>query len=310
MSDVDCTRILQQAAHMGVEELAFSGGEPLLWKNLADAVAVAAEHRLRVLLYTSGNAPRAGWLLKQLKLAGLAGVTFSVFGADADHHERVTKVPGSFVRTIGVIEECHRLGLPVELHFVPMADNYLQLRSVAQMGSRLGVSRVSVLRLVPQGRGAMGPDRQLSHEQNRILRRTICQLRDANYDIRTGSPYNILMLNDNPHCRSAVDRLTVGPDLRIFPCDAFKHISPSDLGVAQEYCSLKEHSLAECWQKSPYLAAVREYLRTPQGGTCSGCSSVNKCLSGCMAQKFHAYGALVKTPDPMCQLRAAREPAA
>jgi radical SAM protein with 4Fe4S-binding SPASM domain len=309
MTEAECTRILQQAAEIGVEELAFSGGEPLLWKNLPDAVAFAAAHRMRVLLYTSGNAPRAQWLLKQMKSAGLAAVMFSVFGADADHHERVTKVPGSFARTIEAIRECRRLGLPVELHFVPMADNYVQLPAVAQMGVRLGASRVSVLRLVPQGRGATGLERQLSYEQNGMLGRTICQLRDANYDIRTGSPYNFLMLNDNPDCRSGVDRLTVGPDLRIFPCDAFKHISPADLGAAREYCSLKEHALAECWQKSPYLAVVREHLRTPQGEMCSSCSSVKRCLSGCMAQKFHAYGALVKAPDPMCRLRAAKEPA-
>ena len=55
MNRGDCLRILNEAIQMGVQEVAFSGGEPLLWPHLEDAIIVAKEGRMRVSIYTSGN---------------------------------------------------------------------------------------------------------------------------------------------------------------------------------------------------------------------------------------------------------------
>lgn len=305
MSLESCRRTLGEAADMGVEKVALSGGEPLLWDSLVDAVGFAAGRDMRVCLYTSGNAPNACSILKCLKMSGLARVMFSLFSADPASHDAVTKVVGSYSATLSAVRNCVNLGLPSELHFVPFASNFEELRPIAEMGRRLGVEQVSVLRLVPQGRAAKGPDMQLSAAQNRALRRAICGLCQEGHHIRTGSPYNFLMLSKNPQCCSGIDRLTIGPDLRIFPCDAFKHIPPERLGVSPDYSCLTQHSLAECWEKSPYLAEIRRYLTTPFAEECRRCPSLEKCLSGCMAQKFHAYGALVKCPDPMCLMAKA-----
>jgi radical SAM protein with 4Fe4S-binding SPASM domain len=94
--------------------------------------------------------------------------------------------------------------------------------------------------------------------------------------------------------------MTIGPDYRIFPCDAFKHISPEEIGTSRGYSNIKKHSLMECWERSPYLTTVREYLMTDLGDECNACPVFSKCKSGCMAQKFYAYGGLIKKPDPMC----------
>jgi radical SAM protein with 4Fe4S-binding SPASM domain len=110
------------------------------------------------------------------------------------------------------------------------------------------------------------------------------------------------MIREKPQCRSGIDRLKVSPDLKIFPCDAFKHISPKKVGVDSEYSNLKEYSLLECWKKSPYLGVVREYLTTDFAVECKNCKKLKTCHSGCMAQKFYAYGELRKCSDPMCLL--------
>jgi MoaA/NifB/PqqE/SkfB family radical SAM enzyme len=55
MSREDALRILQQAIDIGVGEVAFSGGEPLLWPSLAEAVALCTAAGLHVDVYSSGN---------------------------------------------------------------------------------------------------------------------------------------------------------------------------------------------------------------------------------------------------------------
>jgi len=296
----ECKRILKEAAEMQVKEVAISGGEPLLWKHLPKAIAYATEQGIDVALYTTGFAPNAVSIFQTLKAAGLSRVIFSVFGKDRERHEAVTLVEGSFDATTASMRYCVENGFTVEIHFVPMAANYGELRPVAELACYIGISRVSVLRLVPQGRGSDYGKLKLSHEENLALRKTIVELRNEGYDIRVGSPYNILALKSNPECCAGIDRLTISPDLRISPCDAFKQITPEMIGASDDYSSLGIDSLSDCWNKSAYLEKIRKYLTTPFAEVCGGCNTLENCLSGCVAQKYYAYGSLAKRPDPMC----------
>lgn len=304
-----CKKILADAISMGINQVAFSGGEPLLCDYIQEAVMLTSKNDVESYLYTTGNAPDAHKILTNLQRHGLSRVMFSIFDADEKEHEDVTKVVGSFRRTIDLANYCVKIGLETEFHFVPMLQNYKSLISISEMAMKLGVKRVSVLRLVPQGRGAMKKGAQLNLKENIELRDMIYKLRNLSHDIRVGSPYNFLMLREKPRCNAAVDRITIGPDLRIHPCDAFKHIFPKDIGITNEYSDLNDHSLQTCWNKSPYLNKVRKHLSGDIGDECNSCQSLEKCNSGCLAQKFYAHGRFSKIPDPLCLLNKGHQKA-
>jgi len=59
-------------------------------------------------------------------------------------------------------------------------------------------------------------------------------------------------------------------------------------------------SLRECWIDSPYLSAVRGILDTEPVGNCRTCKRIGTCNTGCLAQKYLAYGKLERCPDPAC----------
>ena len=183
-----------------------------------------------------------------------------------------------------------------------MTNNYQDLEAIAHLANKCGVSRISILRFVPQGRGVLIRHRALNRIQNIQLKRNIERLRSKGFDIRTGSPYNFLMLNDQPKCSSAIDRLIIGPDLRIFPCDAFKQIKAEEVVGTLKFSQIKGVGLEECWESSPFLERVREYLTTDFAEPCASCDALEKCLSGCLAQKVIANGNFEKRPDPMCLL--------
>jgi radical SAM protein with 4Fe4S-binding SPASM domain len=302
MSCADCFSILGDAATMGAREVAFSGGEPLLWPHICDAVDAAAKHGLNVTVYTSGNAEDFKNKTTRLHGLGASKFIFSVFGTTVATHEQITRKAGSFERTKAAMQDAHAIGLDTELHFVPMSGNYRELTNVALLARSLGASRVSVLRLVPQGRAALIRHRALNRVQNLELRRQIQALRNEHGQefIRTGSPYNFLMLNDKPGCWAAIDRVIIGPDLRLFPCDAFKNIGASELVGTESWSSVAQSSLPDCWAKSPYLEAVRAYLTTDFAEPCDSCKVLHRCVSGCLAQKAITYGSLEKKTDPDC----------
>ena len=300
MTPTDCFRIVSDATEMGVERVAFSGGEPLMWEALDEAVRLASCGGMRVSIYTSGNVPMLAEKLRNLRQSGLQTCVFSVFGATELAHERMTRTSGSYQRTREAIIYALECGLRVELHFVPLSDNFRELEPIVIAANGWGVSRISVLRLVPQGRASLLKSHLLNRVQNLQLKRIVEKLRSQGFDVRTGSPYNFLMLNDQPKCSSGVDRLIVGPDLRIYPCDAFKQVNAEEIVGTMELSTLKSNRLLDCWRNSPFLAAVREYVAGPSAEPCSSCPMLSKCLSGCLAQKVIESGCLVTRPDPMC----------
>ncbi len=299
MTTTDCNRIIHEAIDMGIKEIVYSGGEPLIWPGIEEAVSHASNGGLSVTIYTSGNVENIETKLHRLKHRGANRLVFSVFGSTASRHEKVTRIKDSFDNTLRAVSIATTLGMITEFHFVPLSYNYTDLPNIIKLANKIGINRVSVLRLVPQGRGYLLGKGILSHQQNLELRKIIIDLRKS-FDVRTGSPYNFLLLNDTPHCMSAINRLIIGPDLRIYPCDAFKQIKAEEVVGTLKFSILSDFSLSDCWERSPFLLAVREYLSSNVMEPCSSCIIINKCKSGCLAQKVIAYGELTKKADPDC----------
>jgi radical SAM protein with 4Fe4S-binding SPASM domain len=300
MQHDDCLRILEEALDMGVKNITFSGGEPLTWNGLEDAIALASHGGADVSLYSSGNLGYVSEALKQLTDSGMKTCVFSIFGATEKSHERITRTRGSYQMTKVAISTALECNLKVELHFVPLACNFFELSDIVHTASDWGISKVSILRFVPQGRGILISEYALNKMQNIQLKKTVEKLREQGFNIRTGSPYNFLLLNEDPHCKSGIDRLIIGPNLRIYPCDAFKKIEAEELVGTTQLSNLENDSLSDCWYNSPYLNSVRWYLSTPFEEPCCSCNELNKCLSGCLAQKVIKHGQLAKVSDPMC----------
>ena len=99
-------RILDEANSLGVNEIAFSGGEPLLWGNIEKAISRSLELGIHTILYTTGNAPNAEMLMGNLHVIGLDRVIFSIFGTDSGQHEAVTSKKDGYTSTIGLPRYC------------------------------------------------------------------------------------------------------------------------------------------------------------------------------------------------------------
>lgn len=297
------TVLLEEAAQLGVTAVAFSGGEPLEWAGIRDAVEQAASLGMETTVYTTGHALGFRETFTSLHRAGLNRVIYSLYAADATSHDRVTRIAGSQAATLAAIAFSSDLGVDTELHFVAFAENYRALPAVVSLGRESGVSRTSVLRFVPQGRGALLADAALSRVEAIELRRLIETARVGGADVRTGSPWNYIWINDRPVCPAAQDRLVVGPDYMAFPCDAFKQADVEQLTGTRQGCLAVGGDLADCWRDSPFLNTVRDAIAGAPRQPCAGCRMLSRCGSGCIAQRSIALGSIEKGQDPQCLLQ-------
>ncbi|HPS54167.1 MAG TPA: radical SAM protein [Sedimentisphaerales bacterium] len=295
--------IVHQAIVMDVKKIAFSGGEPLLWNDLASLVKICSDHNTYTVVYTSGISDNSTKKINCLKSNGLSSIIFSLYSTSSPTHESITHLENSYQDTLKAIKHSQSIGLKTELHFVPMKHNYQELPLLARLAKDIGLKQISILRFVPQGRGLTQNNLALSKDETRELQSLINEAKKVIH-LRIGSPYSILFCSQSPKCMAGIDKLTISPELSIIPCDAFKQVNGIDVVGTDMYSSLDRWTLAECWQKSPYLNAIRKYIEAPLESPCSICDNANKCFSGCTAQKYLTYKQLRKAPDPLC-LRSA-----
>ena len=301
ISKEKCMDILSQAVDMGVEHITFSGGEPLVWEGLEEAISFCVTNNIHTTIYTSGNCNSIREKFVQLSNAKLEKAIFSIYSSKEDEHIRVTRKRDSFKKTLEAINVCNEVGIIPEIHFVALASNYRQLTDIVALAKSVGIKTVSVLRFVPQGRGTLIVQKDtLTKDQNRELIQIINSIRKTGFSLRTGSPFNVLLLNDSPKCMAAKDRLIIAPDLKVYPCDAFKHIDASDVSNQVVSSELSNCTLRECWELSSYLNAVRVSISSLPGEPCKTCDLYGKCHSGCLAQKFIKYKSLSSHCDPAC----------
>lgn len=301
MSIKTCMEILADAVRMGIERVAFSGGEPLIWAGINMAIQYAHQENIHTTVYTSGNVEDPNATFQDMKDCGLDRAVFSVYSDNQEDHERVTRIRGSFNKTLQSIDACCESGIIPEIHFVALSSNYHKLSKIVSLAESHGASKVSVLRFVPQGRGALIRNSDtMNKEENLELKGMIERLRAEGHDIRTGSPFNVLWLNESPECMAGKDRLIVAPDAAIYPCDAFKQIRAEQIADSAEYSVLTRHTLFDCWEKSKYLQLVRRAILAEPQEPCGSCPVYLRCGSGCLAQKYLYYGTLGRNPDPAC----------
>lgn len=295
-------KILDSARRMGVASVSLSGGEPFVWPDFKKLLSSNELNDFAIRIYTSGTTENVREISSKIIHNNIKFI-FSIYAACDEVHDLVTQRPGSFRKSLSSLEYINSK-FETEVHFVPLSVNYVQLKPLVTLLRKKGIKKLSVLRFVPQGRGAINKHLDLSQDQYLELRKDINEIRESGFNIRTGSPFNFLLLNDQPRCTSGVDKLIIAPDLSIYPCDAFKQISLQQIGIIDEYSSLENHSLEECWAKSKYIEEIRKAVTSKVNQQCYSCDKYGMCKSGCIAQRVLHYNTLSSMRDPSCLMKS------
>jgi len=113
---------LKQAASYGSPFVQFTGGDPLIHPRLVEAVEYAASLSFKgIEIYTNGLLLN-GKLLKRL-LPYSPGFSFSIYADNAETHDAITRVPGSWKRTLDAMKRTQEAGLKIRAGIALMEDN-------------------------------------------------------------------------------------------------------------------------------------------------------------------------------------------
>ena len=147
-------KVIDNMSDAGVAILTFSGGEPLLRRDIYDAIERANDKGMLCTIASNGTliTPKVA---KKIAKAGIKRVEIGLDGARAETHDFLRNRPGSFKATIEGIKNCANLGfdelaVTMTLH----SKNVNELEETMILAEKLGATRFYLNRLIPAGRGA------------------------------------------------------------------------------------------------------------------------------------------------------------
>jgi radical SAM protein with 4Fe4S-binding SPASM domain len=133
-------RLLDDLVEEGTLNLVFTGGEAFLRKDFLEILALAKKRHFAFTIFSNGqciDVRTADTLARLLPVC----VFFSLYGANAAVHERVTGVRGSFEKLLGAIALLRQRGIVVGLKTMVMKENLSQLKDILSLGRSLGIDQ-------------------------------------------------------------------------------------------------------------------------------------------------------------------------
>ena len=221
--------VIDDAKSLGCKTVCLSGGEPFLHPQILDIISYIAKQQLICYVYTSGiyMKDEVYSSLPNEYIEAIRGMVDKViFNVEADSSALYDQIMGTDVGGFDMmkksINDCVSSGLVVETHVVPMQVNFKHLKSIFEMCYQLGVSKVSILRLVLQGRALENLSLvKLSGKDNREVTKLIKALNESyKGKVRIGLPYSDS--NCRIYCKAASDKINVRYDGNVYPCEVFK----------------------------------------------------------------------------------------
>ena len=164
---------IRNLADFGVPVILFSGGEPLLRKDLFSLANLAREMGIRIALSTNGTLITSE-VARQIKKVGFAevGISLDGIGANNDHFRGQS---GAFAAALTGIRNCVALGLRVSLRLTITRYNYQDIPEIFRLVEEEGIDRVCFYHLAYSGRGSSLREEDINHAQTRAVVDTICE---------------------------------------------------------------------------------------------------------------------------------------
>lgn len=309
--------LIDDLAEFGAPVVLFSGGEPLMRKDLPELAFYAKEKGMRAVISTNGTliTPETARVLKEI---GLSYVGISLDGL-REVNDKFRGVKGAFDLALQGIRNCKKEGIKVGLRFTINKRNVQEVPHIFKLLEEEDIPRVCFYHLVYSGRGSKLIDEDLTHKE---ARKTVDLIMDLTKDLfNRGLPKEVLtvdnhadgpyvylrLLKEDPKRAEEVYELlqmnegnSTGIGIACASWDGSVH--PDQFWRQHVLGNVRDRKFSEIWMdtSNPLMAGLKN--RKPLlKGRCTECKWLNICNANFRA-RAEAYYNDIWAPDPACYL--------
>ena len=309
--------LIDDLAAFGVPVLLFSGGEPMVRKDLPELAAYAVEKGMRAVISTNGTLITQE-TARELKQIGLSYVGISLDGME-EINDRFRGVKGAFDAALAGIKNCQAAGIKVGLRFTINRFNVNEVPHIFDLLERMNIPRVCFYHLVYAGRGSKLIKEDLSHTETReivdlIMDRTR-EIHDKGLskevltvDNHADGPYLYMRLRkENPKRATEVLELlkmnegnNSGRGIGCISWDGEVHAD--QFWRHHSFGNIRKRPFSEIWTDTgnPRMKQLKEKKKYMKG-RCATCRWLDICGGNFRVRAEAVFGD-VWAPDPACYL--------
>jgi radical SAM protein with 4Fe4S-binding SPASM domain len=308
---------IRDLADFGVPVLLFSGGEPLLRKDLFELASFAKEQGLKPVLSTNGT------LISRPVAKKLQAIPFGEVGISLDGigeaNDRFRGKVGAYQAALRGIRNCLDLGLRVSLRFTITRLNYKEIPAIFRLVEEEGIPRVCFYHLSYVGRADSIRAEDLSHSETRAAVDLICEhtvdlhkrgheKEALTVDNHADGVYIYLKLREEDEQRAekalALLQTNGGNNsgIRIGAVDDMGHVHPDQFWWHYSLGNVRQRKFSDIWsdESEPLLRGLRN-RKLLLKGRCAKCKYLAICNGNLRVRAESVFGD-VWAEDPACYL--------
>ena len=293
LSTDDWIRVMQQARKMGATQLGFSGGEPLVRKDLEDLIKEARRLGYYTNLITSGVGMDEARIVA-FKEAGLDHIQIS-FQASNEELNNYIGGSKSFQHKYEMARLVKKYEYPMVLNIVLHRKNIEQIKDILDMTVDLNADYVELASTQYYGWSRVNVDQLLPTKEQLKNAESIAR----EYQVKMKDKMKIIYVipdyfeNRPKKCMNGWGNifLTIAPDGSALPCHAAGQLP------GLQFPNVRDHSIDWIWDESPDFNKFRgtSWMKEP----CKSCDEKHKDLGGCRCQAYMLTGDATNA-DPVC----------
>jgi radical SAM protein with 4Fe4S-binding SPASM domain len=300
MSTAAVMRVLDEAAALGVLDLRFTGGEPLVRTDFRDIYLHARRLGLRVLLFTNARLISDELARLFARVPPLLPIEVSVYGMKRESYEAVSRQAGSFEEYRRGLDLLGAHGVPFVVKTASLPPNREESYAFREWASALpemtGSPDVAIFLDLRQRRD--------SEEKNRRIR--ALRLHPA----RGLALLRSMSGEDLSRMRQFCARFMGAPGPRLFPCGAGLGIAVDAFGRAQPCLSLRAPELSYDLLRGSLAEALSDFFPKVRAMEATNPDYLERCarcfLKGlceqCPAKSWAEHGTLDTPVEYWCDI--------
>lgn len=317
LTTAEAKGLLEDLSQFGAPVILFSGGEPLLRRDLLELIAYAKKQGLRAVISTNGTLITKEKAV-EFKDLGLSYVGISMDGLK-ETHDKFRGVQGAFDMALKGIRNCIEAGIKVGLRFTINKRNADDIPGIFDLIEEENIPRVCFYHLVYSGRGSALINEDLNHEETRETVDLIIDRTKRLYDNKkpievltvdnhADGPYIYLrMLKEDPKRAAEILELlkmnegnSTGKGIGCISWDGEVH--PDQFWRQYTLGNIREKKFSEIWTdtSNEFMAKLKE-KKMYVTGRCASCQWLDVC-GGNFRARAEAYYDDLWAPDPACYL--------
>lgn len=306
LSTEEAKALIDTFPQVGNPILIFTGGEPMMRRDVYELLAYASGKGLRCALSPNGTliTPEAA---EQIRLSGVQRCSISLDGYNAATHDRFRGVDGAFQASLQGIQYLKQAGVPFQINTTVTRNNLHDFKKIFELCESIGAAAWHIFLLVPMGRASGLADQVITAEEYEDVLHWLYDFRKTTsmHLKATCAPHYYRIMRQRARAEGiTVTPATFGMDAMTRGClggTGFCFIS--HIGQVQpcgyltlDCGNIRQTPFPEIWKKSE---PFRQF-RTPSAykGKCGICE-YHKVCGGCRARAWsmdHDY----MGEEPLC----------